>query len=147
MDRKTKGKVQLLLRKIDIVEKRIRNILKKCAISNNETLGFWAKEEKELKEEYNILKVIYHNIITYVVSYEYWKKLNQQIDRVKKLKRGKKVNFIQYKKQLVHIRTIKNIINTAYNIFVNSVDIGFKNKINLLSKIQQSIIKVNRIEN
>jgi hypothetical protein len=148
MDIKTKEKIKLLVKRIDTVEKRIHKIIIECAKSNNETLGFWTQKQKELRWEYDILKTIFYKIISFTTANEYWWKLNQQITRVKGLKslKSRRVNFAEYKKELLHKREIKNLVDKSYNVFINSVNVGYKNKMNMLNNIQHAIIRKNRID-
>lgn len=146
MNKLSRKKIDRLIYRIDIIEKRIRNLLKQCAMSNNETLGFWIEKQKELKWEYDALKVVFAMIIKYVITKEYWTKYNQEVKRIKNLKSINKNVNKNFSKSLVHTRTIQNIFNNAYNTFVTSIDMGYKKKMSLLNKIQLAVIKVNRVE-
>jgi hypothetical protein len=147
VDKLSRKKIDRLLDRIGIIEKRIRNLLKECAITNNETLGFWAQKQKELRWEYDSLKTVYAMILKYVITKEYWAKYNQQAKRIKKLKSIDVTVNSDNKKSLVHKRTIQTIFNNAYNNYVASIDMGYKKKMALLSNIQLAIIKVNRMKN
>ena len=147
MDKLTKKKIKYLVYKINIVGKRIKNILKECAMSNDETISFWSGKEKELKNEYLVLKTIYGIVIRYVIEKEYWYKTKEQAERINKLKSINITVDSDYKKKLIHTRTIKNLANNAYNSFATALDTGYKKKIRLLSDIQQTIIAVNRLVN
>jgi len=147
MDKYFKDKVNRLMNRINTVEKRIRNILKECAMSNDVTLTFWTQKQKELRWEYDILKAVYSMIIMHVISKEYWTKYNKEAKKIKNLKSVKAVVKPAFRKSLVHTRTIKNIFNRAYNTFVIAIDTGYKKKMTLLNKIQMSVIKVNRLKN
>ena len=147
MDKLSRKKIDKLLDRIGIIEKRIRNLFKKCAITNNETLGFWTQKQKELRWEYDSLKTVYAMILKYVITKEYWAKYNQQAKRIKKLKSIDVIVNSDNKKSLVHKRTIQTIFNNAYNNYVASIDMGYKKKMALLNNIQLAIIKVNRMKN
>ena len=147
MDKLSRKKIDKLLDRIGIIEKRIRNLFKKCAITNNETLVFWTQKQKELRWEYDSLKIVYAMILKYVITKEYWAKYNQQAKRIKKLKSIDVIVNSDNKKSLVHKRTIQTIFNNAYNNYVASIDMGYKKKMALLNNIQLAIIKVNRMKN
>jgi hypothetical protein len=147
VDKLSRKKIDKLLDRIGIIEKRIRNLLKECVITNNETLVFWTQKQKELRWEYDSLKTVYAMILKYVITKEYWAKYNQQAKRIKKLKSIDVTVNSDNKKSLVHKRTIQTIFNNAYNSYVASIDMGYKKKMALLSNIQLVIIKVNRMKN
>lgn len=146
MNKFTKKKIRALMLRIASVEKNMNRIIRECVVENNETLLFWTGKEKELKEQYAILKAVYSIIVKYIIEHEYWAKAKEQVERINRLKSINIMVDADYKKKRIHIRTINNLYQTAYNAFAVAIDTGFKKKMRLFSEIQQATIKVNRLE-
>jgi uncharacterized membrane protein len=146
MDALSKKKISYLMTRIAKTENKMTNIMKECAMSNDETLLFWTGKEKELKEQYMIIKALYAMVLKYVINKEYWYKTRQQRNRINHLKSVDINVSPEYKKKLIHTRTLQNRFKSAYDAFTTALDAGYKKKVRLLTNIQQAIIKVNRLD-
>jgi hypothetical protein len=146
MDTLSKKKISYMMDQIGKTEKRMTKIMKECAMSNDETLLFWTGKEKELKEQYMIIKALYAMVLKYVINKEYWYKTRQQRNRINSLK-SVDINVTpEYKKKLIHTRTLQNRFKSAFGTFTTALDAGYKKKVRLLTDIQQAIIKVNKLD-
>lgn len=146
MDKATKNRIKVLMNRVLTVQKRIESILLECAKSTSETLTYWTGKEEELKKQYQILKAVYGIIIKYVIENEYWKKARKEVARVNSLKSIDVHIDSGYKKRQIHIRTLHTLYTDAYNSFATAVDTSHKEQTKRLNKMQQAIIKVNRVD-
>lgn len=146
MDAMTRKKIAYMMGRIGKIEKKMTDIMKECAMSNNETLIFWTGKEKELKEQYAIIKTLYSMVLKYVLNKEYWTKTKQQRNRINNLKSVDIQIDANYKKKFIHTRTLQNRFLRAFGTFTTALDAGYKKKVRLLTDIQQAIIQVNRLD-
>jgi hypothetical protein len=147
LNKLARAKMNTLLNKVSIIQKRIKNILKECVKSDSETLSFWTGKEKELKDEYNKLKYVYSIIAYYIIEREYNINIKEQSKRINNLKSVPIHVNKEFRKKNMHKKTINILCKNAYNKFVIALDTGYKKKIDLLSNIQQAIINVNKVKN
>jgi hypothetical protein len=142
-----KKQLKILENQISRIEGKLKLKINKIATTENETIGFYSKMQRELKQDYEDLRKLFSSKLAKTLPIAYYDSLKENITRLKGLKfqGNRKIDYVQFIKSTSHKRIITSLINEGAQSFYMGLDRDYKSLTRLLNTTQQTLIKENKI--